>query len=198
MTTVQRPATPDGRPRRRRRFTWTVRFGGGSDWSSSQLASTGAHVVGALVFLVALHRASGGFDAIWWGLAAVPLLTMSFAGSGAPLGFWGLMVYGWFYLSPAGSFSWWSVPAAAGLAIGHASAAVSASTPPQAHIARVELARWARWTGIAVAAALPIGAFAAVVVGRSTSLVPVAAVVGLLGVAGTLLLLRTRPPETFT
>ena len=195
MPTLRRRPTPPGR-KPPRRFTWTLAFGGGPDWSSSQLIVTCAHVVGALVFLVALHRAAGGFDAIFWGLAAVPLFTVSYAGSAAPLAFWGLMIFGWFHLSPAGSFSWWSLPAAAGVAIGHAAAALSASCPPQTHIARPEFVRWARWTGIAAAAALPVGALAGVVVGRSTSVAPVATVVGLLGVAGTLLLLRTTAPAT--
>jgi hypothetical protein len=194
VTAVRHPPTLQG-PTPRRRFSWTLRFGGGPDWSSSQLAVTGAHVAGALVFLTALYRAAGGFDAIFWALAAVPVLTMSYAGAAAPLAFWGLMLYGWFYLSPAGSFSWWSLVAAAGVAIGHAAAAVSASAPPQTHIAAVEFRRWARWTGIAAAAALPVGALAGLLVGRSTSLVPVATVVGLLGIAAGLFLLRTAPPS---
>lgn len=43
--------------------------------------------------------------------------------SGAPLAFYALMLFGWLQLTPEGSFSWWSVMAAAGVTLGHAAAA---------------------------------------------------------------------------
>jgi hypothetical protein len=152
------------------------------------------HVLGALVYLVSLHRAAGGFEGLYWLLALVPLLTLSWVGSALPLAYWGLMLFGWFTLTPEASFSWWSLPAAAGVAVGHAAAALGASVPPATQLGRPELLRWARRTGVAAAAALPVGALAGVLAGRVGDAAPAALVVGVLGLSAGLLLLRTEPP----
>jgi hypothetical protein len=176
-----------------------VRFGG-AEWSTSQLGLAVAHVLGALVYLVCLHRASGGFEGIYWVLALVPLLTLSWSGSALPLVYWGIMLFGWFTLTPEGSFSWWSLPAAAGVAVGHAAAALGASVPPETQLGRRELLRWARATGLAAAAALPVGALAGLLAGRAGGSGglggsgPAALLVGVLGLAAGVLLLRTEPP----
>lgn len=191
------PAAPDGPepavtlvpPVRR-----TVHFGAGPEWSLSQLGATGAAVGGVVVYLASLSLAAGGFDSLWWALAALPLLTMAWAGSAAPLLYWALLLYGWFTLTPAGSFSWWSLPAAAGLAVGHAATALSASSPPAGSFTARTARRWLRHTAIASAAAVPVALLAGLLAGRSLGLVQAAYVVGLGGLAVGLWLVRTNPP----
>ena len=172
----------------------TVHFGAGPEWSLSQLGATAAAVGGVVVYLASLSRAGGGFDSLWWALAALPLVTMAWAGSAAPLLYWALLLYGWFTLTPAGSFSWWSLLAAAGLAVGHAAAALSASSPPAGSFTSRTASRWVRHTAIASAAAVPVAVLAGLLAGRSLGIVPVAYVVGLGGVAVGLWLVRTSPP----
>ena len=184
-------AAPDTRSPRR---TWTLHFGSGPEWSTRQLALTGAHVVAVALFLTAMDRGTGGFDAIIWALVLVPLLTMSWSGSAAPLALWGLLVTTWFLLSPTGAFSWWSLLGAVAVAIGHAASALSSTLPPAGQFSRATLARWARHTGIAAAAALPVALLVGLVHGRDLGVGPVALVIGLLGLAVGLLLVRTNPP----
>ncbi|GAB3072623.1 hypothetical protein GCM10027053_42250 [Intrasporangium mesophilum] len=184
-------ATPT-RPRR----VWTFHFGAGPEWSLRQLALTGAQILAVVLFLVAMGQATGGFDGIIWALATVPLLTMSWAGSAVPLVLWGLLVTIWFYLSPTGAFSWWSLLGATGVALGHAASALSATTPPEGQIAREALLRWARHTGIAYAAAIPVALLVGAVRDRDLAIGPVAFVIGLLGLALGLWLVRSNPPAT--
>jgi hypothetical protein len=182
-------------PNRHRR-TWTLHFGAGPEWSTTQLALAAAHVVAVLLFLFALQRATDGFDSILWTLALVPVLTMSWSGSGAPLALWGLLVASWFYLSPSGAFSWWSLLGAAGVVIGHASTALSASAPPAGQFTRETLARWLRHTALAFAAAVPVALLVAVVREADLGLGQVALVVGLLGLAVGVWLVRSSPPTS--
>jgi len=98
-------------------------FGAGPEWSFAQLGATAVATAGVLVFLGALHRAVGGFDGVWWLLALVPVVSMPWAGSIAPLALWGVLLVGWFVLTPAGAYSWWSLVAAAGVVVGHAAPA---------------------------------------------------------------------------
>ncbi len=79
-----------------------VHFGAGPEWSLSQLGATAAAMGGVAVYLASLSLAVGGFDAVWWALVLLPLLTMAWAGSAAPLVYWALLLYGWFTLTPAG------------------------------------------------------------------------------------------------
>jgi hypothetical protein len=108
---------------------------------------------------------------------------------------WGLLVTMWFYLSPTGAFSWWSLLGAAGVALGHASAALSATTPPEGQIAREALLRWGRHTGTAYAAAIPVALLVGAVRDRDLAIGPVALVIGLLGLALGLWLVRSNPPS---
>jgi hypothetical protein len=172
----------------------TVHFGAGPEWSLSQLGAAGAAVGGVVVYLASLSLAAGGFDSLWWALAALPLLTMAWAGSAAPLLYWALLLYGWFTLTPAGSFSWWSLPAAAGVAVSHAATAMSASSPPAGSFTARTARRWLRHTAIASAAAVPVSLLAGLLAGRSLGLVQAAYVVGLGGVSLGLWLVRTDPP----
>lgn len=189
-------AAPPGRRgvSTRVRLRRTLHFGAGPEWSLSQLGATVAAMGGVAVYLASLFLAAGGFDAIWWGLVLLPLLTMTSAGSAAPLAYWALLLYGWFTLTPAGSFSWWSLPAAAGCIVGHAATALSASSPPAGSLTAETVRRWARHTAVASAAAVPVAALAALLAGRSPGLVPAAYVIGLGGVAVGLWLVRTSPP----
>lgn len=172
----------------------TVHFGAGPEWALSQLGASVAAMGGVAVFLASLYLAAGGFDAIWWALVLLPLLTMAWAGSAAPLAYWALLLYGWFTLTPAGSFSWWSLPAAGGCIVGHAATALSASSPPSGSLTAATARRWARHTALACAAAVPVAVLAALLDGRSPGLVPAAYLVGLGGVAVGLWLVRTSPP----
>ena len=198
--TVPRPAdgplTSDGTSwvARRVRLRRTVRFGAGPEWSLSQLGATGAAMGGVAVYLASLSLAVGGFDTLWWALVLLPLVIMAWAGSAAPLAYWTLLLYGWFTLTPAGSFSWWSLPAAAGCVVGHAAAALSASSPPAGSFTAHTARRWVRHTALAFGAAVPVAVLAGLLAGRSLGLVPAAYVVGLGGVAGGLWLVRTSPP----
>ena len=192
MTTARpRGGVQDGADR----TTWrTVRFGKGRPWSLPQLGLALTGVASAVAFLLCLQAASGGFDPVWWALAIVPLATLGFAGSAAPLAFWGLMLAGWFLLTPSGSLSAWSVPAAVALAVGHAAAALSATTPPAGGLP-VRVVR--TWVGRVVLAALTAPAVAALAGAlRSGELEasPAAYVIGLGGLAVGVFLLRTEPP----
>lgn len=173
----------------------TLGFGVGPEWSTHQLALTAANTAGAAVFLAALHQASGGFDGIWWLLLVVPATTMSFAGSGLLLGYYAVLLAGWFYLTPAGSFSWWSVPAAAGLLLSHTASALSATAPPAAQLTRNQLERRLRPTAIAFAAAVVTAAAAAWLSGRGLGPNPAALGLGLVGVTLGVWALRRNPPR---
>ncbi len=179
---------------RRVRLRRTVRFGAGPEWSLSQLGATGAAMGGVAVYLASLSFAVGGFDALWWALVLLPLVTMAWAGSAAPVVYWTLLLYGWFTLTSAGSFSWWSLPAAAGCVVGHAAAALSASSPPAGSFTAATTRRWVRHTALAFAAAVPVAILAGLLAGRSPGLVPAAYVIGLGGVAAGLWFVRTSPP----
>ena len=177
-----------------RRSTWTLHFGSGPEWSGTQLALAAVHVVAVVAFLFAMDHATGGFDSVIWMVALVPLLTMSWSGSAAPLMLWGLLITTWFYLSPSGGFSWWSLLGAAGVAVGHASMALSSTLPPGGQFPRETIGRWARHTAIALAAAVPVAGLVGLVHGHDLGIGPVALVVGLLGLAVGVWLTRSNPP----
>jgi hypothetical protein len=174
----------------------TVHFGAGPEWSLSQLGASAAAMGGILVYLASLSLATEGFDVVWWSLVLLPLLTMVWAGSAAPLFYWGLLLFGWFTLTAAGTFSWWSVPAAAGCVVGHAATALSASSPPAGSFTARTARRWVRHTAAAFLAAVPVALLAGVLVGRSLPLASAAYVLGLVGVSVGVWLVRTNPPAT--
>ncbi|MDN5778956.1 MAG: hypothetical protein L0H96_18845, partial [Humibacillus sp.] len=171
--------------------TRTLRFGTGPEWSSHQLALTAANTLGVSLYLAALHGAAGGFPGVCWLLLLVPATTMSFAGSGLSLGLMGLLLYGWFILMPAGSFTWWSLPAAAGLLLSHSAVSLSATAPPSARFSRDHLRRRTRGHLVALSAAVVMAAGAALLSGRGLGPSPVAYAVGLAGVAVGIWLART-------
>jgi len=183
---------PPDAPRRRR----TLRFGAGPEWSFAQLGATAAATAGVLVHLGALHRAVGGFDGVWWLLALVPIVSMPWAGSAAPLALWGVLLVGWFVLTPAGTFSWWSLVAAAGVIVGHAAPALSAASPPSGSFSRVTVRQWSRHVLVALSAAGAVAVTVAALSGRDLQLGAVGLVVGLLGLAAALWWVRTSPPAT--
>jgi hypothetical protein len=183
------PGEATSRPRR------LLRFGTGSAWSDHQLALAALGSGGAFVYLVALHRASGGFDPVFWLLAVAPAFLLRLNGSGAPLAFWALMLFGWFHLTPAGSFSWWALLGAAGVLLGHASAALSAVGPPGVHFPAQTVRRWFRLGLVALGAAAAVGLGAGLLHGRVDALGAVAQVLALAGLAGGVWLLRSNPPE---
>lgn len=173
----------------------TLHFGTGPEWSLSQLGAAAAAMGGVLVFLASLYLASGGFAGPWWALVLLPLVTLGWSGSAAPLVYWGLLLYGWFSLTPAGSFSWWSLPGAAGCVVGHAATAAAASSPPAGSFTARTVRRWLRHTTVAFAAAVPVAVLAGVLSTRSPGPVAAAYVLGLGGVAAGVWLARTSPPS---
>ncbi len=92
---------------------------------------------------------------------------MSWSGSGLPLAQWALLLLLWFLLTEAGSFSWWSLPGAAGVLLSHAATSLSATMPPGGDVGAVSARRWVRWTGTALAVVAVVGACAGGLVGRS-------------------------------
>lgn len=175
--------------------TWrTVSFGRGRQWSLPQLGLAVLGVASAAIFLQSLWQASGGFDPIWWSLVLVPLVTIAYAGSGVPLAYWGLMLVGWFVLTPSGSFSAWSVPAALALLVGHAAAALSATTPPAGEFSTRTLRRWLRWVVVAALAAPAVALLADTLQGGGLEAGPAAYVIGLGGLSIGIFLLRSEPP----
>ena len=196
MTTEQTPIadhTPgDGTPTSR---TWrTISFGRGRPWSLPQLGLALLGVASAAVFLQSLWQASGGFDPIWWSLVLVPLVTIGYTASGVPLAYWGLMLVGWFVLTPSGSFSVWSVPAALALLIGHSAAALAATTPPAGGFSTRMLRRWLRWVLVAALAAPAVALLTEALSGGGLEAGPAAYVIGLGGLAVGIFLLRSEPP----
>jgi len=151
---------------------------------------------GVLVYLGALHRAVGGFDGVWWLLVLVPIVAMPWAGSAAPLALWGVLLVGWFVLTPAGTFSWWALVAAAGVIVGHAAPALSAASPPAGSFSRVTVQEWMRHVLVAFSAAGAVAVTVAALSSRDLQLGAVGLVVGLLGLAAGLWWVRTSPPAT--
>lgn len=177
---------------RRRRL---VRFGSGQAWSPDQVALGVLSSAGALIFLLALRAASGGFDPIFWLLVPLPGMLVWRNDSGVPLAYWGLMLFGWFQLTPSGSFTPWSVVAATGLLLGHASAALSASAPPTAAFPGLVVRRWTRRALVGLAAAVAVGLAAGLLSGEVDGLGPLAQAAGLAGLALGVWLLRSEAPE---
>lgn len=172
-----------------------VRFGSGQAWSPDQLALGVLSSAGALVFLLALRAASGGFDSIYWLLVPLPGILVWKNDSSVPLAYWGLMLFGWFLLTPSGSFTPWSMVAAAGLLVGHASAALSASAPPTASFPGRVVRHWTRRALVALAAAVAVGLAAGLLSGQVDGVGPVAQAAGLAGLALGVWLLRSDVPE---
>lgn len=175
-----------------------LRFGSGNTWSPHQLALAGGSSLGALLYLAALYAASDGFDSVYWLLAPMPALLLGVNNSAAPVVYWALMLFGWFYLTPSGSFSWWSVPAAMGVLLGHVAAALSATAPPQASFPGAVIRRWFWRTLLAAAAAVTVSAAASLLRGHVDAWGAAAQIVALLGLAGALVILRdadTDDPE---
>ncbi len=172
-----------------------VRFGTGSAWSVHQLALTVMISAGAFLYLVSLDQASGGFDPVFWVLGLVPAFFLHLNASGAPLAYWALMLFGWFHLTPAGSFSWWSVPAALGLLLGHAGATLSASAPPGATFPPRVLRRWGLNAAWAMAAAVVLALAAGLLRGRVDGLAAAAQALGLVGLVLGIAFLRSTEPE---
>jgi hypothetical protein len=179
-------------PSRRRR---TLRFGAGPEWSFAQLGALAVATSGVLAYLGALHLAVGGFDGVWWLLGLAPVVMMPWSGSAAPLALWGVLLIGWFVLTPEGAYSWWSLPAAAGALAAHAAHALSASSPPAGSFTRATVRRWVRHGLVALCAAGAVLVAVAALSSRDLTVGAVGLVIGLLGVAAGLLWLRTSPPS---
>ncbi len=185
--------------------TWrTLRLGTGPEWSGHQLALMGVSTLGVLVFLACLDRASvtaaaggpgGGLPSGYWLFALGGPAVAWVAGSGAAAVLWAGLLLVWFVTVPAGSFSWWSVPAGVGVLVAHAAVALSATAPPVADFPRRVLRRWVRVAGLAALAAPATGLLASLVAGRGLPANPVAWAGGLLGVVVGLWLLRQSPPR---
>lgn len=173
----------------------TLRFGTGPEWSSHQLALTAANTLGVGLYLAALSQAAGGFSGLYWLILLVPATTMSFAGSGLSLGLLAVLLYSWFILLPAGSFTWWSLPAAVGLLLSHSAVSLSATAPPTARFSREHLRRRLRGHAVALSAAVVMAAGAALLSGRELGPNPAAYAIGLAGVVTGLWLARTNPPR---
>jgi hypothetical protein len=172
-----------------------VRFGAGSDWSLHHVLLAGIATLGVALYLVALAGATGGMDAGWWLLLAVPLLTWSLSNSAAALILWALLLVVWINLTPAGDFSWWSLLAAAGVTLSHAATALGDSAPPWALVGRGTARRWLQWVTVALCAAAVVAVLAALLLGRAGGLSSAAYVIGLVGLAAGVWALRTNPPE---
>ena len=167
-----------------------LRFRSGNTWSPHQLALAAVSSLGAVLYLAALHAAAGGFDSIYWLLALGPALLVGVNSSGAPAAYWALMLFGWFYLTPSGSFSLWSVPAAVGALLGHVTSALSAAAPPEAAFPGSVIRRWLWRTLLAAGAAVTVGGAAALLRGRVDGWGAGAQVVALLGLAAGITMLR--------
>ncbi|HET8988456.1 MAG TPA: hypothetical protein VFN43_08080 [Humibacillus sp.] len=187
------PGTGPAAPPSRRR---TLRFGAGPEWSFAQLGTTAVATAGVLVYLGALHRAVGGFDGVWWILALVPVATMPWSGSAVPLTLWGVLLIGWFVLTPAGTYSWWALIAAAGVVAGHAAPALSAASPTAGSFSRASVRRWVSHALVAFGAAGAVAVAVAALSGRDLEVGAVGLVVGLTGLAAGLWWVRTSPPST--
>lgn len=175
--------------------TWrTISFGRNVEWSLPQLGLALIGVAGAAVFLQCLWLASGGFDPIWWALVIGPLVTLAYAGTGVPLAFWGLMLVGWFVLTPSGSFSPWSIPGALALLVGHSAAALSATTPPAGGFSTRKIRAWLRPVLLAALAAPAVALLAGALRGGGLEAGPAAYLLGLGGLTIGVFLLRSEPP----
>ncbi|MDN5797630.1 MAG: hypothetical protein L0H79_18045 [Intrasporangium sp.] len=191
------PSTTGRRgPHRTGRRQRLVRFGTtGTDWSLHHLLLAAVATLGVALYLLALQGATGGKDAGWWLLTAVPLLTWSLSNSAAALALWSVLVVVWVNLTPAGSFTWWSLLAALGVTLSHAATALADSRPPWAYVGRATARGWLRPVVVAVAAATVVAVLAALLLGRAGGLSGAAYVIGLAGLAAGVWALRTNPPQ---
>lgn len=172
-----------------------VRFGNGPDWSVHHLLLAAASTLGVVVYLIALTGATGESAGGWWLLVAVPLLTWSLPNSAAALVLWSVLVIVWVNLTPAGSFSWWSLLAAAGVLLSHAATALAASAPPWATVGRATARRWLRMVAVAMLVTGVVAGLGALLLGRTGGLSWAAYVIGLAGLGAGIWALRTNAPE---
>jgi hypothetical protein len=179
-------------PRRRR----TLRFGGGPEWSFAQVGAAATATASVIAYLGALHLAVGGFDGVWWLLVLAPVVLMRWSGSVGPLVLWGVLLIGWFVLTPEGAYSWWALPAAAAVVAAHAAHALSASSPPAGSFTRATLRRWLRHCLVALGVACVVMGAVAALSGHGLGVGGVGLVVGLAGVVAGLLWVRTSPPSS--
>jgi hypothetical protein len=173
----------------------TIRLGSGPEWSVAQFALAALSSLGVAIFVMCLHQAASGSMGTWWFEALLPLVLIGYAGSALPLALWALLIWSWFVNVPTDSFTLWSVPAAAGIALAHAATALLAACPPGATFPRATLASWSRGLLVAIGAAGVVAGLATAARNASLEAGSAAYVVGLLGVGLGVLWLRGAPVE---
>lgn len=173
----------------------TIRLGSGPEWSIEQFALAALSSAGVVIFVTCLHQAATGPIGFWWVEALLPLVLIGYAGSALPLALWAVLIWSWFVNVPTDSFTLWSVPAAAGIALAHAATALLATCPPGATFPRATIAAWSRAVLVAIGTAGVVAGLATAARSASLGAGSAAYVVGLLGVGLGLLWLRGAPVD---
>lgn len=107
-------------------------------------------LVGALLFTLAYAAAGGGSPLAWGAMAVLGLLVVLQPHTLMPAVFLGFALASW-WAGVQGPWHWALLPAALGLLLVHAGAALAASVPAQAGVPATVLRRWASRTGVVAA-----------------------------------------------
>ncbi|WP_130014728.1 hypothetical protein [Serinicoccus sediminis] len=143
-------------------------------------------LAGAVVVALSLAAAGGGGPVAWGGTVLLGALVVLQPGGIMPAFFLVWAIAAWWAGVP-GPWHWALLPAAWGLLLVHAGAALAASVPPQATVPRAVVVRYAARVGVVAAAVTLVWGLAALAVGARSGGGPLPSVLGLALLAGALL-----------
>jgi hypothetical protein len=159
-----------------------VRFGLSDEYDGRQLLVSAVATLAPMVFAGALMLAGG--EVSWWWLVFAPAgaATVAYAETPAALVMWALLLVMWVGQVP-GPFSWWAVPAAGCVAVGHTALTLVAGRPSAGGLAEAVFRRTGRRLALVMGAVLAVAAVTQVVraLGVGGQLVPSVAAVLMLG-----------------
>ncbi len=139
----------------RRPLSRLVRWGGSDEHDAGRLAVAAVATVAPLLFAVCLML--GGGEVTWWWLVFAPAgaATVAYAETPAALVMWAMLLVLWVAQVP-GPFSWWSLPAAACVAAGHAALTLVAGHPSAGALPFEAVRRTGRRLAVVLAVALAV------------------------------------------
>ena len=127
--------------------------------SRTHLAVRGVAMLGALLFTLSLVLAGPGNPVLWAGLVTAGALVVLNPHTLMPVVFLLLAVGAW-WANVDALWHWTLLPAAVGLLLVHAGAALAASVPAQSPVPHSVLRRWAARVGVVSAVTVGVWALA--------------------------------------